>query len=116
VDLAKNEKRDADELDLLKRLVVIDPHNRPAWRALLQKLVDAKAWDEARAFGESAMFVDVENAGTHLAYAQALSAGGNHAQAKFELESALACNPKDDVAEKIKTMLAAETSAISKRP
>ncbi len=116
VGLAKSENRDADELDLLKRLVVIDPHNRPAWRALMQKLVDAKSWDEARAFGESAMFVDVENAGTHVAYAQALSAGGNHVRAKFELESALACNPKDEVAEKIKPMLAAETAAIAKRP
>ena len=73
IDLAKQEKRGADELDLLKKLAVIDPHNRPVWRALIQKLVEAKSWEEARAFGESAMFVDVENAGTHVAYAQALA-------------------------------------------
>jgi len=118
VDLAKQEKRGADELDLLKKLAVIDPHNRPVWRSLIQKLVDAKSWEEARAFGESAMFVDVENAGTHVAYAQALAALGNHAQAKFELESALACNPKDDVALTIKAMMATEDAALknAKKP
>ncbi|MEO8874177.1 MAG: hypothetical protein ABI461_01210, partial [Polyangiaceae bacterium] len=112
VGLAKQEKRTADELDLLKKLVVMDPHNRPAWRSLMQKLVEAKSWSEARMFGEAAMFVDVENAGTHIAYAQALAAGGNHAQAKFELESALACNPKDDVVASIKTMMAVEDAAL----
>jgi Tfp pilus assembly protein PilF len=118
VGLAKAEKRDADELDLLEKLVVIDPHNRPAWRALMPMLVANKSWELARKFGESAMFVDVENAGTHIAYAQALSAGGNHAQAKFELESALACNPKDDVVATIKTMQAAEDAALknTKKP
>ncbi|HEX7665446.1 MAG TPA: hypothetical protein VF407_13065, partial [Polyangiaceae bacterium] len=112
VDLAHNEKRSADELDLLKKLVVIDPHNRPAWHTLMQKLVEAKSWDEAKAFGESAMFVDVENASTHVAYAEALAATGDHTKAKFELESAALCHPKEDVAAKIKAMTAVEDAAL----
>ncbi|MGH7330135.1 MAG: tetratricopeptide repeat protein, partial [Polyangiaceae bacterium] len=112
VALAKDEKRDADELDLLKKLVMIDPHNRPAWRALMQKLADAKDWQNAKKYGESAMFVDVEFAGTHIAYAKALSALGDHAGAKFELESALACDPKDEVLAETKSLLEAETNAL----
>ncbi len=112
VDLAHEEKRSADELDLLKKLVMLDPHNRPAWRSLMQKLVDAKAWADAKKFGESAMFVDVENASTHVAYAEALAATGDHVKAKFELESAAACNPKGELAAKIKTMTAAEDLAL----
>ena len=113
VSLAKEEKRDGDELDLLKKLVMIDPHNRPAWRALMAKLVEAKDWQNAKKYGESAMFVDVEFAGTHIAYAKALSALGDHQGAKFELESALACNPKDEVLAEAKSLLQAETNALT---
>jgi len=96
-DMAHEEKREADELDLLRKLAPIDAHDRQAWRLLVQKLVSAKRWDEARSFGESAIFVDVEHGPTHVAYARALSATGDHAKAIFELESALACggSPKD---------------------
>ncbi|MDB4996958.1 MAG: hypothetical protein JWM74_4390 [Myxococcaceae bacterium] len=95
--LAREEKREGDELELLRQLAPLEQHDRKVWRVLLDKLVAAKKWDEARSVGESAIFVDVEHPPTHVAYARALSATGDHAKAAFELESALIGNapPKD---------------------
>jgi len=96
-DLATEEHRDADALDALRKLAMLEQHDRKLWGAYLQKLVDGKLWDEAKRVGESAMFVDVENPGVHTNYARALSATGAHDKAVFELESALLCDgaPKD---------------------
>jgi tetratricopeptide (TPR) repeat protein len=96
-DLAREEKREGDELELLRQLAPLEQHDRKVWRVLLDKLVAAKKWDEARSVGESAIFVDVEHPPTHIAYAKALSATGDHAKAAFELESALLGNapPKE---------------------
>jgi tetratricopeptide (TPR) repeat protein len=99
VDMAIEDKRDPDALEALKKLAVLEQHDRKIWHLLLDRLVDAKKWDEVKRFGESAMFVDVESAAVHVAYARGLGATGAHDKAIFELESALLCNaPPKDVA------------------
>ena len=64
------------------------------WRLLLEKLVAAKRWDDARRIGESAIFVDILGGQTHTLYAKALSAQNAHEQAAYELETALLCAGK----------------------
>lgn len=113
-DLAKREKREGDALDVLRRLAPVDQHDRKVWRLYLQALVDAKAWEEARQVGESALFVDVLGAGTHDLYAQALAAGGDHGRAAFEWESALLCDPKAKDAAAIHGRLAASLDALGR--
>ncbi|HEY2517703.1 MAG TPA: hypothetical protein VGI39_42835, partial [Polyangiaceae bacterium] len=91
-DLAKEDKRDADSLDALRKIAQLDQHDRKVWHLLLGRLVDAAQWDEAKKVGESAMFVDVENAQVHTLYARALAGTGAHDKAVYELESALLCD------------------------
>lgn len=88
-DLAREEKREGDELDLLRKLAQLEQHDKKIWRLLLEKLVARKEWEEARRIGASAIFVDVTGGPTHVLYARALAAQGNHQDAAFELESAL---------------------------
>ena len=90
-DLATTEKREGDALDALEKLAQLEQHDRKVWRLLLDKLVAAKRWDDARKIGESAIFVDVMGTQTHTLYARALSATNAHDQAVYELESALLC-------------------------
>ncbi len=90
-ELAKEQKRDADELDVLRKLAFLEQHDRRAWQLLMDKLVAEKKWDEAKKAGEAAIFVDVENAALHTNYARALGALNLHDKAVFELESALLC-------------------------
>ena len=93
-------KLDDDALVVLRKLTHLEQHDRPAWHALLERLVAAKKWDEAAAVGASAIFVDVESASIHTDYARALSALKKHDSAVFELESALACDaPPKETAE-----------------
>jgi tetratricopeptide (TPR) repeat protein len=113
--MAKDEKRDADVLPLLRQLAMLDQHNREAWDMLLQLLVDSKQWDEAKKVGEGAVYVDLESPVMHLNYARALAATGAHDKAVFELESAQMCNPSTDDAQTIKTMLDRERAAAAKR-
>ncbi len=94
LELATDEKRDADVLAALRVLAPLDQHDGRAWKLLLDKLVEAKAWDEARKVGESALFVDVQSGDVHAGYARALAATGDHETAAFELESALLCQGK----------------------
>jgi tetratricopeptide (TPR) repeat protein len=88
-DLAKEEKRDGDALDLLRQLSKLEQHDPRIWRTLLEKLVEAKQYDEARKVGESAIYVDVLSPATHISYARALAAGGQHDRALYELDTAL---------------------------
>jgi tetratricopeptide (TPR) repeat protein len=93
-DLASKEKRDGDALAALEKLAQLEQPDRKVWRLLLDKLVAAKRWEEARRIGESAIFVDVLGAQTHTLYARALSAQNAHDTAAYELESALLCQSK----------------------
>jgi tetratricopeptide (TPR) repeat protein len=113
-DMANEEKRDADALDALGRLARLEQHDRRIWRLYLDRLVQARKWDEAKSVGESAVFVDVESASTHTGYARALAALGAHDKAIFELESAVLCSsPSKDLAT-AHALLAAEL--VSRNP
>ena len=118
-DLAKEEKRDADALDILKRVAPLEQHDHDVWRMLLDRLVAAQQWDEVRKWGEGAVYVDVHRPGTHIAYARGLIAGGDHARAIFELESALLCksNKKDANKEQASAhaLLAKELTAVGRK-
>ncbi|MBX3210167.1 MAG: tetratricopeptide repeat protein [Labilithrix sp.] len=94
-DLAHAEKREGDELELLRKLAQLEQHDKKIWRLLLEKLVATKQWDEARRVGDGAVFVDVTGGPTHVLYARALQAGNAHEKAVFELESALMTPMKD---------------------
>jgi Flp pilus assembly protein TadD len=62
------------------------------------------------------MFVDVEHGPSHVAYARALSATGDHAGAVYELESAVLCaGPPKDVAT-AHALLAAELVTMKNSP
>ncbi len=111
-DLAKEENRDADQIDILKKLAPLEQHDRKIWRLLLGKLVAAKRWDEAKKVGESTLFVDVETASVHAEYARALGATGAHDAAMFELESAILCGPPPKEAAAIHAQWAAEAVAV----
>jgi tetratricopeptide (TPR) repeat protein len=107
-DIANDEKRDADALAVLRELAPLDQHDRKAWRLLLDRLVAAKAWDEANRVGDSAIYVDVESYGVHFDYAQALAATGRHDAASFEAESALLCEAKPEEKAAAHALLAKE--------
>jgi tetratricopeptide (TPR) repeat protein len=111
-DLDTEDKRDADALAALRDVAHLDQHDRQAWHLLLEKLVAAKRWDEAKRTGESALYVDIQSAGTHVNYARALAATGEHDKAAFELESALLCNAKPPDQATAHALLARERLAL----
>jgi cellulose synthase operon protein C len=114
-DLAAHDKRDTEALDWLRLAARLDQHDRKTYRLLLEKLVAAGQFKEARAVGESAIFVDVENHAVHSLFATALSQTGAHDRAVFELESALLCNPPRPEAAAIQVRLAKEHVAMGNR-
>jgi tetratricopeptide (TPR) repeat protein len=81
--------REAASLELLRAITKLDAHDQTSWTRLLEKLVAAKAWPEARRVGESVVFVDVMSGAAHVLYGKALRATGASAEAIFELETAL---------------------------
>jgi predicted Zn-dependent protease len=111
-DLAAAEKRDDDALAALRDVARLDQHDRRAYGLLLGALVAGKHWDEARQVGQAAIFVDVESAAIHVDYAKALAEAGDHAQAAFELESALLCEAKPAERAVALARLAAERLAL----
>jgi tetratricopeptide (TPR) repeat protein len=115
-ELATEDKRDADALAVLRALAPVDQHDRRAWHLLLDRLVAAKNWDEARRVGESAIYVDVESFDVHFAYAQALAATGHHETATFEAESALLCEAKPEDKAAVQAFLSKERVAQGGKP
>ncbi|WP_437591861.1 tetratricopeptide repeat protein [Sorangium sp. So ce1000] len=93
-DLARRQKDAAGELSALRRLALLDQHDRRVWRRLLRLLVERGAWEEARKVGEGAIFVDVANPEIHRLYARALARTGRHVSAIYELNSALLAGSK----------------------
>jgi len=114
-DLDHKEKRDKEALDWLRQIARLEQHDRKVYRLLLEGLVAAGQFAEAKAVGESAMFVDVENHAIHSLYATALAQTGDHVKATFELESALLCNPPPPDAALIHARLAKEHLATGNR-
>jgi predicted Zn-dependent protease len=110
-NIAEEEKRTVDATELLGRLALLDQHDRKVWGKLLEHLVDQKRWDEAARAGESAVFVDVENAAVHIGYGRALAALGQHAKSAFELESATLCQAPPKVRATAFALLARERQA-----
>jgi tetratricopeptide (TPR) repeat protein len=115
-DLHTAAKREADALDALEKLAQLEQHDRKVWRLLLDKLVAAKRWDDARRIGEGAIFVDVMGAQTHTLYARALSATNAHDTAAFELETALLCPGKPPEKATAHALLAQELVTLKRNP
>jgi len=113
--LEREAGREAEALSLLREAAMLDQHDRKLWVSLLEGLVRAERWDEARKIGESAIFVDVNNPEVHVLYARALSRGGQHRKAIFELESALACKPNAKTEAVVHALLAEEHLAVGNR-
>ncbi len=113
-DLASQAKREGDALDALEKLAQLEQHDRKVWRLLLDKLVAAKRWEDARRIGESAIFVDIMGAQTHTLYARALSATNAHDQAAYELETALLCPGKPPEKATAHALLAQELVALKR--
>ena len=86
--LAKKKKDTAATRDLLQKLFVLEQHDRKVAAALLERLVQDGAWDEAVRVGQSALYIDVHSAPIHLGYGRALEATGKKAEALYEYESA----------------------------
>jgi tetratricopeptide (TPR) repeat protein len=100
-DIAKEDKRDADALDILRKLAPIDQHDGKVWRWLLEALVQQQQWAEAVKVGESAIFMAVGDPNAHLAYARALEQQGDSERALYEAESVWTCasvKPKEAAA------------------
>ena len=115
-DLHTAAKREADALAALEKLAQLEQHDRKVWRLLLDKLVAAKRWDDARRIGEGAIFVDVMGAQTHTLYARALSATNAHDTAAFELETALLCPGKPPEKATAHALLAQELVTLKRNP
>jgi predicted Zn-dependent protease len=111
--MAEEEKRTKDSLDILQRWALLDQHDRHVWGKLLGRLVEDKRWEEAAKAGESALFVDVENAAVHIDYGKALAALGQHTKAAFELESATLCAGSPKVRATAEALLAREKLALN---
>jgi len=113
-DLAHEDKREGDELELLRKLTQLEQHDKKIWRMFLEKLVATKQWDEARRVGDSAVFVDVTGGPTHMLYARALQAQNAHEKAAFELETALLTSMKDNEKATAHGLLAQSLAAMKK--
>jgi tetratricopeptide (TPR) repeat protein len=113
-DLANQSKREGDALAALEKLAQLEQHDRKVWRLLLEKLVAAKRWDDARRVGESAIFVDIMGGQTHALYAKALSAQNAHDKAVFELETAVLCPGKPPEKATAHALLAQELVALKR--
>jgi tetratricopeptide (TPR) repeat protein len=105
-DMAHKKKDQEAELQALRRIAVLDQHDRRVWTRLLRMLVERGLWEEARKIGEGAIFVDVSNPEIHQLYARALARTGHQISAIYELNSAILCRPEDDVLKEIYEALA----------
>ncbi|HXN33741.1 MAG TPA: hypothetical protein VN894_17850 [Polyangiaceae bacterium] len=115
-DLASAAKREADELAALRDIARLDQHDRRAYNLLLEKLVSARRWEEARRVGAAAIYVDLASAVVHMNYARALSAIADHELAAFELESALLCDSKPNERATAHALLARERLLLGDAP
>ena len=94
--LAVDEKRSNDQLDLLRKMVKLDPHERVPWNKLMDELVSRALWDEAIAVGEGAIYVDVYSPSVHGDLARALTMKGRFKDAHDEIDGGLAAKPKPE--------------------
>jgi tetratricopeptide (TPR) repeat protein len=95
-EIAVNDKRDDDALELLRKMVKLDPHERLPWKKLMSELIKRSLWDEAVLLGEGAIFVDVYSPEVHGNYARALAMKGRYKDAHDEIDGGLAAAPKPE--------------------
>lgn len=114
LEMAEKEKRSDDALTILRDLAALEQHDRKIWHSLLERLVERRAWDEARRVGESSLFIDVTNGAMHVLYARALAATNDHEKAIFELETALLCNLKPEEKANAQALLAKELTIVGR--
>lgn len=95
-ELAKDDDRDGDMLDIERKYAMLEQHDPKAWGWLLKRLVDDKDWTEAKKVGEGAMFVAIYDENVHMNYGRALAATGDQTRAIYEYESALLCQPNNE--------------------
>jgi tetratricopeptide (TPR) repeat protein len=81
---------EAEEVNVLRDLARLEQHEGRVYRRLLELLLKRGATEEAVRVGQSAIWVDIENAQGHSLYAQALRAAGQLEEAQWQLESARA--------------------------
>ena len=104
-DVARKANDGDRELAYLRSLAAIDQHDRRVWRRLIARLIEKKAWAEAKRVGEGSIYVDVHGAETHALYAEALSGGGEPDKALYEAETTL-------LGEKLTAPLAARAQVV----
>ncbi len=92
-DLSKKQDRKQDMIAALRDLSILDQHDQRVYGRLMKLLAEAGRWDELRAVGARAMFVDVHSPTVHALYGQALANGNEREKALYEYETALLCNP-----------------------
>ncbi len=89
VKLHRSVHDDRSEMDALRKYVLLEQHDRGAWRRLLELLVERNYWDDAVKVGEGAVYVDVGDPEVHRLYARALAKTGRHVSAIYEYNSAI---------------------------
>ncbi len=92
-DMAHRLSDKSAELDALRKLALVDQHDRRVWIRLLEALVTQGLYEEAVKVGESAIYVDVMNPRAHRLYAKALAHTGKQVSAIYELNSAVLAEP-----------------------
>jgi len=113
-ELAKDDGRDGDMLDIERKYAMLDQHDPKVWGWLLNRLVENQSWDEAKKVGEGAMFVAIYDEHVHINYGRALAALGEHDRAIYEFESALLCQPNNEDAATANALEAASLVAQKK--
>ncbi len=113
-ELAKDDGREGDQLDIMRKYAMLDQHDPKVWGWLLKRLVDNQQWDEAKKVGEGAVFVAVYDENVHTNYGRALAATGDHTRAVFEYESALLCEPNAEDAATAHALAAASLVALKR--
>jgi tetratricopeptide (TPR) repeat protein len=106
VEIFHRTRDGAAEIDVLRKLVLLEQHDREAWDRLLEGLVARGQWEEAVKVGESTLFVDVTNPEVHRLYARALARTGKFVSAIYEYNSAIISGAEPDKATEIYRELA----------
>ena len=106
LQIAIDDKKDADQLAILRRYTQLEQHDQDAWTLYMGLLVEQKQWVEAVKGGEAGIFVDVHSPIMHMLYGKALVETKDAARAIFELETALLCKPAKNDGASVHALLA----------
>jgi tetratricopeptide (TPR) repeat protein len=101
VEIFHKTRDGAQEMAVLRKLVLLEQHDREAWDRLLEGLVARGQWEEAVKVGDSAIYVDVANPEVHRLYARALARTGKFISAIYEYNSAIIAGAEPETAAEI---------------